>query len=80
MAQATGKAGEVLKAMAELRKKVEANCDYVGPDFAEEARKIHYGEAEQHNIYGEASDQETKELHDEGIEFQRIPWPVKTDS
>ena len=68
------------EALVELRRQVEANCDYVGPDFAEEARKIHYGETEQHNIYGEASDQEAKELNDEGIEFQRIPWPVKTDS
>ncbi|HTZ37110.1 MAG TPA: DUF1178 family protein, partial [Stellaceae bacterium] len=43
-------------ALVELRRQVEAHCDYVGPRFAEEARRIHYGEADAHAIYGEASD------------------------
>jgi hypothetical protein len=62
-----------------LRRQVETNCDYVGERFAEEARRIHYGEAEPHGIYGEASEDESRELADEGIEFGRIPW-VQTDA
>lgn len=63
-----------------LRTEVEKNCDYVGADFAEEARKIHYKEAEQRNIYGEATDQEAQVLNEEGVEFARIPWPTRTNS
>lgn len=73
-AEESRKAGEVKKALSELRKKVEEHCDYVGPEFTEEALKIHFGETEKRNIYGEASDQEEKRLKDEGISFGRIPW------
>ena len=45
--------------------------------FPEEARKIHYGETEHRSIYGEASPEEAKELHEEGIEFH--PMPVLPD-
>jgi len=62
-----------------LRKQVESNCDYVGERFAEEARRIHYGETDPHGIYGEASDTESQELTEEGIEFGRIPW-IQTDA
>ena len=65
---------------SELRRHVEDNCDYVGPDFAEEARKIHYGEADTRGIYGEASDDDAKSLDDEGIEVQRIPWAPREDA
>jgi hypothetical protein len=66
--------------LVELRQKIEANCDYVGDRFAEEARRIHYGESERHGIYGEASDAESRALTAEGIEFGRIPWVPPTDS
>ena len=62
-----------------LRHQVETNCDYVGERFAEEARRIHYGEADPHGIYGEASEDESRELADEGLEFGRIPW-IQTDA
>jgi hypothetical protein len=62
-----------------VRRQVESNCDYVGERFAEEARRIHYGETDAHGIYGEASDTESRELAEEGIEFGRIPW-VQTDA
>jgi hypothetical protein len=65
---------EALKLLAELREKVESECDYVGERFAEEARRIHYGETEQRGIYGEASDEQAKELGDEGIDVKKIPW------
>lgn len=68
------------QALAELRRKVEETCDYVGPEFAEEARKIHYGEADERNIYGEATDAEAEELSDEGIKVGKIPWLQRTDS
>jgi hypothetical protein len=71
---------EIRKQLMELRSKIEANCDYVGNKFAEEARRIHYGETERRDIYGEASDDEAKELHDEGVEFARVPWLPRQDS
>ena len=57
-----------------VRRLVEENCDYVGDRFAEEARKIHYGEADAHGIYGETTAEETERLKDEGIEFGSVPW------
>jgi len=59
--------------MAKMRDYVKDNCDYVGADFAEEARKIHYGEKEERNIYGEATVEEAKALHEEGIPALPLP-------
>ena len=67
-------------ALAAIRKTVEDNCDYVGSEFREEARKIHYGEADHRNIYGEATASEVLDLTDEGVEFGRMPWVPRTDS
>lgn len=77
---AAAKVGELMKQLTELRGQIEKNCDYVGSGFAEEARKMHYGEAPKRNIYGEASDGDAKGLADEGIEVSRIPWAVRRDS
>ena len=74
------KAAELRSMLRELRKHVEANCDYVGPQFAEEARKIHYGETDPRGIYGETSDEEAKALEDEGIEVARVPWLPRENS
>ncbi len=68
------------KALREIRRQVEANCDYVGDGFAEEARKIHYGEAEARSIYGEATNDEASRLSEEGVAFQRIPWAPREDA
>jgi len=73
-------AAEVMGQLRELRQKVEESCDYVGGNFAEEARKIHYGEQDPRSIYGETSDKQAKELHDEGVTFSRIPWAPRRDS
>ncbi|MEX1206164.1 MAG: DUF1178 family protein [Dongiaceae bacterium] len=78
--EARAEAATALRALRELRDKVEATSDYVGPRFPEEARRIHYGETEKRNIYGEASNDEARELHDEGVEFARIPWLPRHDS
>jgi hypothetical protein len=64
---------ELRQKLKELRDHVTKNASYVGQRFPEEARKIHYGEAEHRSIYGEASPDEAKALHEEGIEFHPLP-------
>ena len=59
--------------LRELREHIVKNADNVGQKFPEEARKMHYGEAEPRSIYGEASPEQAKELHEEGIEFHALP-------
>ena len=66
-------AEQVLKAAKKLRDVVEENFEYVGDDFAEKARAIHYGETIERNIYGEATEKEAEELDEEGIDFTRLP-------
>lgn len=56
-----------------LREHVVASAEHVGARFPEEARKIHYGEAEGRSIYGEASPAEARALIEEGIEVAAIP-------
>ena len=71
---------EMRQALLKMRKHIESNCDYVGSNFAEEARKIHYGEAEKKSIYGESTAEEAQALSEEGIEFGRIPWVPTGDA
>ena len=59
--------------MTGLRKYVQENAEYVGPKFAEEARRIHYGEAVDRHIYGETTAEEAKELADEGVDVAPLP-------
>jgi hypothetical protein len=63
-----------------LRQHVEANCENVGKGFAEEARKIHKGEAKARGIYGDATPGEAKKLAEDGIEVAAIPWVPTTDA
>jgi hypothetical protein len=63
-----------------MRAEVEKNCDYVGPQFAEEARKMHRGESDKRSIYGEASPEQAEALADEGIEISHIPWVPPADA
>jgi hypothetical protein len=65
---------ELRDALLKVRAEVEKNCEHVGDKFAEEARKIHYGESDKRGIYGETSDDEATALAEEGIEFGRLPW------
>ncbi|CAH2603634.1 conserved protein of unknown function [Rhodovastum atsumiense] len=62
-----------------LRAEVEKNCDYVGPAFADEARRMHRGESDRRGIYGEASPSDAEALAEEGIEVARIPWVPRAD-
>ena len=61
---------------------VEKNFDNVGPDFAKEAIKMHFGVSESRNIRGTSTLEEEKKLREEGIQFFKIPLPstLKTDS
>lgn len=59
---------------------VESNFDHVGNQFPEEARKIHHGETEKRNIYGDATKEEVEALEDEGIEVGQIPWLPRHDA
>lgn len=65
--------GELMGAMRKLRAEIEGKSEYVGPRFSEEARKIHYEEAPQRGIYGEATHEEAKALSEEGIDFFPLP-------
>lgn len=67
------------RALQQLRAEVERRCDYVGPKFAEEARRIHHGESPSRGIYGETTPAEAEALADEGIEVARIPWLPPAD-
>lgn len=64
---------EALTQLKALSEKIRENADYVGDKFAEEARKIHFGETEARGIYGEATPDEAKSLVEEGVEFMPIP-------
>ncbi len=63
----------VVEKMRELRQWVEKNTDNVGDDFANKARKMHYGEEERRGIYGKATFEEAQDLIDDGIDFLPLP-------
>jgi len=73
-------AAQALTLLRTLRKVVEESHENVGDRFAEEARKIHYGETEHRGIYGRATEEEAEELADEGIEVGKLPWVPLADS
>ncbi len=58
---------------------VLSNTEDVGPRFADEARKIHYGESEKRGIRGKTTPDEREALRDEGIEFATLPVPDALD-
>jgi hypothetical protein len=62
-----------MKAVKKVREHVEQNFDYVGDDFADEARRIHYGDTDDRNIYGEATPEEARDLMEEGIDVAPLP-------
>jgi hypothetical protein len=62
------------QALAEMRKKVEANSEYVGPKFADEARKMHLGDAPERAIYGEAKMEDAKKLIEDGVPVLPLPF------
>lgn len=68
---------KAMAALKELSEKVRENAENVGDKFAEEARKIHFGETEARGIYGAATIEEAKGLAEDGIDF--MPLPVFPD-
>jgi hypothetical protein len=64
------------QALRDLRKHVEANSDYVGKDFASEARAMHEGSAPERAIYGEAKPEEAKALLEEGVPVAPLPFSI----
>jgi hypothetical protein len=70
---------QMLAALQRMRAEVEKNCDYVGPDFADQARAMHRGEIEPKGIYGESTDEQAESLADEGIAVAKIPWVPRAD-
>ena len=66
--------GEAMFQLRQLQRKIKSDCRDVGSDFAEEARKIHYGESVPENIFGQSTEEERDALADEGIDFVAMPW------
>ena len=65
----------IKKTISDYQKFIKDNFEYVGDNFAYEARSIHYNKKKKEKgIYGKASEQELKELKDEGIDTHMIPW------
>ncbi len=69
---------DVEQAMAQMRQMIEENSDYVGMNFAAEARKIHLGEAPTRAIYGEAKADEARALLEDGIPVAPLPFMPRT--
>ena len=65
-------AEQILQTAHKIRETVEENCEYVGDEFTDEAKRIHNGDADERGIYGEATDEQATELDEEGIEYHRI--------
>tara|TARA_B100001123_G_C15293502_1_gene1018296 strand:+ start:1281 stop:1703 length:423 start_codon:yes stop_codon:yes gene_type:complete len=66
--------------LLKMRSFVEKNFEYVGQDFPREVRNIYYDKRKNKNIYGKATEEETEELKEEGIELTTIPWIDKRDN
>tara|TARA_B100001094_G_scaffold252520_1_gene250567 strand:+ start:142 stop:570 length:429 start_codon:yes stop_codon:yes gene_type:complete len=75
------KISKIKKTIIEYQKFIKNNFKYVGNNFAYEARSIHYNrKKKQKGIYGLASKEQLKELKDEGIDTQMIPWIKNKDN
>jgi hypothetical protein len=67
------RAAAMMQMMRDYRQHVEANTEFVGENFAEEARKIHYNETTKRGIHGVATPDEAQALVEEGIEIHPVP-------
>ncbi len=65
------------KALAKLREEVEKNSDYVGMNFASEARAMHEGDTPHRAIYGEAKPEDAKSLIEDGVPVAPLPFTPK---
>ena len=72
---------EIKNKLKEYKKFIKNNFDYVGDNFAYEARSVHYNNKKRKKgIYGKASIDDVKELSEEGIEIETIPWPKDNEN
>ena len=71
---------KIKKNLQKMRKFVEKNFEYVGDNFPYEVRSIYYDKRKNKNIYGNVTEEETKELSEEGIELTTIPWINNKDN
>ncbi len=72
---------KIKKKLFEYQNFIKKNFEYVGENFAYEARSIHFSKKKnKKNIYGKASINDVKELNDEGIETSSIPWIETKDN
>jgi hypothetical protein len=72
---------EIKNKIKEYQKFIQSNFEYVGKNFAYEARTIHYDNKKySKKIYGKATNEEVKELKEEGIDTQIIPWVNQNDN
>ena len=71
---------KIKKKITEYQKFIKKNCEYVGDNFAQEARNIYYNKKETKGIYGKVTAEEIDELNEEGIETTTIPWLDKTEN
>ena len=78
--QAACLTSDVREKLNALRQEIERTHDYVGDRFAEEARKMHFGEIEHRGIYGEATREQATDLAEEGVEVSPLPFIVRTDA
>ena len=68
---------KIKKDLFRIRNFVEKNFEFVGNNLSKEVRSIYYDKKKQRNIYGTVTPEEHKELKDEGIELESIPWLEK---
>jgi|TARA_B100000767_G_C19728337_1_gene520480 hypothetical protein len=68
---------KVKKDLVNLRGYIEKNFDFVGKNFSKEVKSIYYDKKNKRNIYGTTTQEERKELQEEGIELTSIPWIKK---
>jgi hypothetical protein len=80
LAEVAAKAKSMREWVTKVRKHVEENAEYVGDRFPDEARAIHHGDAEERQIYGEATLEDARELVEEGIPVAPIPSLPRADS
>jgi hypothetical protein len=73
IAVAAGQQAEVMRKMQELSREIRANAENVGEKFAEEARRIHFGEIDPRGIYGKASREEISSLLEDGVSIMPLP-------
>ena len=71
---------EIEKKIKELKSYINKNSEDVGKNFAEEARRIYYGETKSRSIRGETTQAEAKELIDEGVPVTKLPWGKREDA